>query len=162
MAKALFPKFNAILAIDTDQKANFDQLVDNPENVLIGGSMKAAAAPLDDQPHLRQAITTAADGRPIVLLASSHDGEETLFMEALEAINQSKNYWAVMAPRHPHRGNAIRDMITANGGVTGQRSKDEAPDAAMDYWIADAMGEMGGLIRAADVIVLGGGFAALG
>ena len=162
MAKALFPKFNAILAIDADQKANFDQLVDNPENVLIGGSMKAAAAPLDDQPHLRQAITAAADGRPIILLASSHDGEETLFMEALEAINQSKNYWAVMAPRHPHRGNAIRDMITANDGVTGQRSKNEAPDAAMDYWIADAMGEMGGLIRAADVIVLGGGFAALG
>ncbi|NBQ83843.1 MAG: hypothetical protein EBU10_06420 [Alphaproteobacteria bacterium] len=73
MAKALFPKFNAILAIDADQKANFDQLVD-----------------------------------------------------------------------------------------TGQHSKNEAPDAAMDYWIADAMGEMGGLIRAADVIVLGGGFAGLG
>ena len=162
MAKALFPKFDAILAIDAGQKANFDQLVDDPEKVLIGGSMKAAAPPLDDHPDLRQAINNAADGRPIILLASSHDGEEQLFMEAMDAINQNNSFWVVIAPRHPERGKAIRDMIQANQSMTGQRSKNEPPDASMSYWIADVMGEMGGLIRAADVIVLGGGFAELG
>ena len=172
MADAVFPCFSTILAVDHDQAQRFQTLHNAPHAVQIGGSMKAAAEALPDQPHQRDALISAADGRQVVLLASSHDQEEGVFIEAMRAINQHNAYFAVIAPRHINRGDSIvqhikkKDPKTNDGhphhNRTGQRSKADQPHAEMSWWVADAMGEMGSLIRAADLIVLGGGFAPLG
>ena len=162
LAKTIFPCIDVIMAVDEDQITRFGKLVANPGRVQLGGSMKAAAAPLADQPQLRAKIKQAADGRHIILFASSHDGEERIFYDAMSAVNQNGSYLAIIAPRHTDRGTSIHQLVTAAGDIAGQRSKGETITSAMTWWIADAMGEMGGLIRAADVVVLGGGFAPLG
>ena len=162
MAEAIFPCFSAILAVDHDQARRFQDLIDNPAKIKIGGSMKAAAKPLPDHPELQEAMVKAADGRQIVLLASSHDQEEDLFIDAINSINQNNAFFPVIAPRHIGRGDQIAQMISAKGERSGQRSQDQWPDGNTSWWIADTMGEMGSLIRSADIIVLGGGFAPLG
>ena len=167
MAKAIFPCFELIMAVDHLQEERFQRVMDDPEKVKIGGSMKAAASALPDQPEWQQTITKSADGRQVILLASSHDQEEDLFIEAINAINQNNAYFAIIAPRHIGRGDAIVQMLKTKGGnldrnQIGQRSKNKAPSAETIWWVNDAMGDMGALIRAADIIVLGGGFAALG
>ena len=162
MADAIFPCFTTILAVDLDQSRRFQDLIDDPSKIKIGGSMKAAASALPDQIELREAMVKAADGRQIVLLASSHDQEEDLFIDAITSINHNNAFFAVIAPRHIGRGDSIAQMTRTKGGETGQRSQDNLPHADLNWWIADTMGEMGSLIRAADIIVLGGGFAPLG
>ena len=162
IAAAIFPCFTRILAVDLDQSRRFQDLIDDPSKIKIGGSMKAAAAALPDQPELQEAMVKAADGRQIVLLASSHDQEEDLFIDAITSINHNNAFFALIAPRHIGRGDGIAQIIRAKGGKTGQRSQDHLPHPDLDWWIADTMGEMGSLIRSADIIVLGGGFAPLG
>ena len=44
-------------------------------------------------------IIKGAAGRTIILLASSHETEEALFVDAFEAINQSGAYLGIIAPR---------------------------------------------------------------
>jgi 3-deoxy-D-manno-octulosonic-acid transferase len=160
-ASGVFNSFSKIITIDDEQARRFSRLVQ--DNIItVGGSMKAAAPPLRVNGELVDKITKSAAGRMVVLLASSHEGEESLFIEAMEAINQSGAYLGIIAPRHVQRGGIIRKLVTESEMSTAQRSLGEFPDESTRIWIDDAMGEMGSLINAADVIVLGGGFAELG
>ena len=162
LAEAVFSKFSAILAVDAVQQGRFLHLKVAPEKITISGSMKAAAPALDDDIDLSQSLIDAADGRTIILLASSHDDEERIFIDAFNDLNQSDQFFGIIAPRHIARGNSIRDLLHQEGIDCGQLSRNEAPTSQHQAWVADAMGKMGSLIRSADIIVLGGGFANLG
>ena len=162
LGRVIFPKFDLIAAADKEQFERFAHLIGHPKTITIGGSMKAAATALPDLPELKNALSEAADGRHVIFLASSHEGEDALFIDAINAINLNNEYFAVIAPRHIQRGSSIRQMASSQGDLSGIRSKHVLPSSKMSWWIADAMGEMGALIRAADVIVLGGGFEPLG
>ena len=161
MAARIFPAFDAIFAVDNDHAKRFSRLPVKPAAVEVGGSLKAAAMPLADQPEIMQQLNAAANGRRIILLASSHDGDEEMFINALEMLVPHEAL-AVIAPRHPARARAILALLEERGISCRQRSKTEWPEAEDGYWLADRIGEMGGLIRAADIIVLGGGFTPLG
>lgn len=162
LAQAVFPKFCAILAVDAVQQERFLKLKVAAEKISVSGSMKAAAPALVDDMDLSQSLNEAADGRTILLLASSHDGEEQIFIDAFSSLNQAEQFFGIIAPRHIDRGNNIRDLLQQEQINCGQLSRGEAPASHHQIWVADAMGKMGSLIRSADVIVLGGGFANLG
>ena len=161
MAEQIFPAFDAIFAVDTDHAERFSRLPVKPDAVQVGGSLKAAAMPLADNPEIMQKLNAAANGRRIILLASSHDGDEALFINALDMLVPHEAL-AVIAPRHPARAKAILSLLEERGISCRRRSEAAWPEATDGYWLADRIGEMGGLIRAADMIVLGGGFTPLG
>ena len=161
MARRIFPAFDAIFAVDNDHSERFSRLPVKPAAVQVGGSLKAAAMPLADNHEIIQKLNAAANGRRIILLASSHDGDEEMFINALEMLVPYEAL-AVIAPRHPVRARAILTLLEERGMSCRQRSKTEWPESVDGYWLADRIGEMGGLIRAADMIVLGGGFTPLG
>lgn len=161
MAARIFPHFDAVLTVDEDHAARFQQLPVGEGCVQVSGSMKMAAPALPDMPELSRAISDTANGREVIALLSSHPGEETLFIEAAERLDRDR-YLAIIAPRHPQRARAIVKEIEATGNDCPMRSAGEWPNLRQPYWLADRMGEMGGLIRAADTIVLGGGFTPLG
>ena len=161
MARRIFPAFDAIFAVDNDHSERFSRLPVKPAAVQVGGSLKAAAMPLADNHEIIQKLNAAANGRRIILLASSHDGDEEMFINALEMLVPHEAL-AVIAPRHPARARAILTLLEERGMSCRQRSNTEWPESVDGYWLADRIGEMGGLIRAADMIVLGGGFTPLG
>ena len=161
LAHRIFPHFEAIFTVDDIHADRFSCLPVKAGAVQIGGSFKIAAMPLPDDPELVSKINAAADGRRIILLASSHEGDETLFLNALEQITPPKTL-AIIAPRHPMRAKGIIQELEERGMTCRQRSKSEWPEPTDTIWLADKMGEMGGLIRAAEIIVLGGGFSPLG
>ncbi len=161
LAPQIFSSLHKVVTIDEDQANRFSQLVDD-NHIFVGGSMKAAAPQLNVDEHLVSEIAAGADGRTVVVLASSHEGEEQFFLEAMEAINQSSAFMGIIVPRHVQRGSAIMKMIHDTGMTAAQRSKGDMPDMHTKIWLADAMGEMGSMVSAADIIVLGGGFAPLG
>ena len=161
LAPPVFAAFTKIITIDEEQSRRFEKLLPK-DRIVVGGSMKAAAPQLRVSTSMVDKIADGAAGRLVVLLASSHDGEESIFIEAMEAINQSGAFLGIIAPRHLQRTQSITKMIADAGMAMAQRSDGDFPIATTKIWMADAMGEMGSLINAADIIVLGGGFAKLG
>ena len=161
LAEPVFSTLSMVITTDKEQADRFEHLIDD-DRITIGGSMKAAAPPLPVSRNMVDKITEGAVGRVVVLLASSHDGEDSIFIDAMTAINQSGGYLGIIAPRHVHRSTGIASILSDNGMAASLRSRGEFPEPSTKIWIADAMGEMGSLIEAADIIVLGGGFAKLG
>ena len=158
----LFPKIHTVFAVDQHHAGKFSSLEHPPRHVVISGSMKNTAEPLPPVPPLQDQINAAADGRQIILLASSHEGEETLFLDAMDMLGMPEQFLGIIAPRHIDRAQKIQTQISARGEMADLQSEKIRPERHQRFWIADRMGEMGGLFRVADVIVLGGAFQSLG
>jgi 3-deoxy-D-manno-octulosonic-acid transferase len=96
-------------------------------------------------------------GRPIVVAASTHPGEEELLLEAHRTLaGFFPSLLSVIVPRHPDRGEAIARSIAASGLRVAQRSREELPTATTDIYVADTMGELGLFYRLAPIVFMGG------
>ena len=93
-------------------------------------------------------------GRPVLLLASTRDGEEKLLLDALPPWDGK--LLVVVVPRHPRRF-AERAAVAQS-----RRSRGQAPAAEDRVHLGDTMGEMDFYYAAADVAVIGGSFVPLG
>lgn len=95
-------------------------------------------------------------GRPVILAASTRDGEET---DLLADLNR-RPLW-VFVPRHPQRFEAVSDQIVARGFRLVRRSKD-ADWTQAEVILGDSMGEMTAWYAMADVAILGGSLRPFG
>lgn len=93
-------------------------------------------------------------GRPVVLLASTREGEEKMLLDALPAWDGK--LLVLMVPRHPQRFDQVAQWAQS------RRSLCELPAAGDRVHLGDTMGEMAFYFAAADVAVIGGSFAPLG
>jgi 3-deoxy-D-manno-octulosonic-acid transferase len=104
-------------------------------------------------------------GRPIVMMASSRDGEEIVLLQAWAATPQPRPL-LLLVPRHPQRFDEVADLVDDFELTMARRTRWEAgPGAAQvaaDVWLGDSLGEMPVYYGAADVALLGGSFAKLG
>jgi 3-deoxy-D-manno-octulosonic-acid transferase len=139
------------------------------------GNLKFDAQPNPQQ--LGQALVWAQRlTRPVVLLASSREGEEALWLDALQALKDdpldqrehvNAVHWLVV-PRHPQRFDEVAQMLQARGWQVSRRSQwRDGPDAAGEadvntVWLGDSLGEMALYYGLADAALLGGSFAPLG
>jgi 3-deoxy-D-manno-octulosonic-acid transferase len=120
--------------------------------VALTGNLK-----FDVQPDAGQLAAgrawRAALGRPVLLLASTRDGEEQLLLEEIPR----KGDWLVMVvPRHPQRFDEVARWVDA------RRTRQEMPSAAHRIYLGDTMGEMAFYYAASDVALIGGSFMPLG
>jgi 3-deoxy-D-manno-octulosonic-acid transferase len=88
-------------------------------------------------------------GRPVLLLASTREGEEKILLNELGA----QPFLTVVVPRHPQRFDEVAPMADA------RRSRNETPKS---IYLGDTMGEMAFYYGAADVAVIGGSLLPLG
>ena len=96
-------------------------------------------------------------GRPIIVAASTHPGEEEILLEAHRTLGGLfPSLLTVIVPRHPGRGEAIARMIEGNRLHASLRSREELPTATTDIYVADTMGEMGLFYRLSPVVFMGG------
>jgi len=96
-------------------------------------------------------------GRPIIVAASTHPGEEEILMEAHRTLARFfPSLLSVIVPRHPARGAAIAHAIADAGLHVALRSREELPTAITDIYVADTMGELGLFYRLAPIVFMGG------
>lgn len=151
-ARALLCAFDLILPQDAATAARLTRLggaMGPPLNLKLLGE----APPVDA--NLVAQLRTG--GRKIVLAASTHPGEERLIGEAIRAA--ATQALLVVAPRHPDRGPAVADELRGLGFSVARRAAGEALSGATSAYVADTLGELGTFYAAADVVVMGGGFA---
>ena len=89
-------------------------------------------------------------GRPVLLLASTREGEEKLLLSELP---MGHSFLTLVVPRHPQRFDEVAHLADA------RRSRNQTPKS---IYLGDTMGEMAFYYGAADVAVIGGSLLPLG
>ncbi len=168
--------------------------------IVVTGNLKFDARPDPRQLALGQGLRSERDAAmsaagqkptPVLMLASSREGEEQLWVDALAALPAEQRLAAqwLLVPRHPQRFDEIAALLEQAGwkvrrrsawGVTdgnpGAPAGTEASqpskalalpvsvgnDATPTVWLGDSMGEMVFYYALADLALMGGSFAPLG
>lgn len=161
MARSLFGRFDRVLAQDDLAARQLGAL--GAQEVVVTGTLKEGAAPLDHDEEERVRITKALAGRPVWLAASTHEGEEKVVSTVISEVRRSLPMLAViLAPRHPARGDELAAFLRSEGWRVAQRSKGEAIAPETDIYLADTLGEMGLWYRVASVAFVGGSLVEVG
>jgi 3-deoxy-D-manno-octulosonic-acid transferase len=124
--------------------------------VMAAGNLKYdVPAPPADQVELA-ALKGMTAGRPTLLAASTHPGEEEILARAHgELAERFPGLLTIIAPRHPQRGADAATAVRAAGLRPRLRSLGQAPDASCDIYVADTMGELGLFYRLAPIVFMG-------
>jgi 3-deoxy-D-manno-octulosonic-acid transferase len=152
---ALLGRFDVCLAQSQLDADRFSAL--GSRNVMTTGNLKLdVPAPPADAAKLER-LMSMTRGRPIVVAASTHSGEDELVVDAHQTLARFfPNLLTVIVPRHPDRGEAVARMVAASGLQAGLRSREELPTAATDIYVADTMGELGLFYRLSPIVFMGG------
>jgi 3-deoxy-D-manno-octulosonic-acid transferase len=152
---ALLSRFEVCLAQSKVDAERFTAL--GSRNVVTTGNLKFdVPAPPADLAKLER-LMSVTRGRPIIVAASTHPGEEEILLEAHRTLaGFFPSLLSVVVPRHPDRGEAIARMIAASGLTATLRSREELPTANTDIYVADTMGELGLFYRLAPIVFMGG------
>jgi 3-deoxy-D-manno-octulosonic-acid transferase len=142
------PAFASLAAVCAQSAADAERLRSlGAANVEVTGNLKFDAQPDPAQLAAGQAWR-ARLRRPVVLLASTREGEEKLLL----AERASAAALVVVVPRHPQRFQAVAALADS------RRTQQPLPAPGERVHLGDTMGEMAFYYGACDVAVIGGGF----
>lgn len=131
---------------------------------LAGGKVSAAVeAPAGSKPQDDGEPVRA--GRPVLLCASTRDGEEVLLLRAWAAARaDAERPRLLIVPRHPQRFDAVAEAIAATGLTMTRRSHEGWPQSAAqaEVLLGDSMGEMAAYVAMADAAIIGGSLLPFG
>ncbi len=99
-------------------------------------------------------VRRCAGPRPVVLAASTREGEERLIVDAFLG-GLAIDALIVIVPRHPQRFAEVARLLETLG-VTFARRSDEAPPASVSVLLGDSLGELSSYYAAADIAFIGG------
>ena len=140
-----------------------------PNRVTVTGNLKFDTLPLPDSrsPWVRAGVLRAfriADGRTVVMAASTHAGEEAPVLQAFGRIRRGDpTALLVLAPRHPERCDEVMALAAGQGLDVVRRSDlpiDGEPRVAVV--VLDTVGELATLFQTATVVFLGGSLVSAG
>lgn len=155
IAEPLFSRFAVVLAQNDGLARRFTSL-GAPSAIPIGNLKVDAPPPPVDSAELER-LKPGLDGRPLLIAASTHDGEDQIVADAHRELARSlPGLCTIIAPRHPERGGAIVEMLKARGLNVVRRSLGAVPDRSSEAYVADTIGELGMLYKLAPVAFIGG------
>jgi 3-deoxy-D-manno-octulosonic-acid transferase len=131
------------------------------EKVQTAGNLKyAVSAPRLDAETLRQKLD-ASGRRPILLVASTHEGEDALILDMWESWHaHNRDMLTVFVPRHPQRFDSVATLIQERGHSLSRWSESEQHNA--DFILIDAMGVLDKLYCIADIVIVAGSLVDIG
>jgi len=98
-----------------------------------------------------------ASRRQVWIATSTHEGEETLLLEAhKELLKAHPNLLLILVPRHPERFPVACELTRKAGLSFIQRSSGEVPSSTTQVVIGDTMGDLMLLYGIADLAFVGG------
>jgi 3-deoxy-D-manno-octulosonic-acid transferase len=131
--------------------------------VHVTGNLKFDIAPPPDQLERGAAWRSKWGPRPVLLAASTREGEEASLLRAFADAAQAE-VLLVLVPRHPQRFDAVAALIEAAGLPFQRRSALDGTNlnAETRVLLGDSLGELFAYYAACDVAFVGGSLAPLG
>lgn len=168
LARPAYGSLRAVWAQTQDDAVRLASLGASVHGVF--GNLKFDATP--DSAQLKQGRRWHARvQRPVLLLASSRDGEEVMLLQVLAALPPTdplRSVQCLLVPRHPQRFDTVAALFEQQGFALSRRShwQDGPPEVLasnqVTLWLGDTLGEMALYYALADVALLGGSFESLG
>lgn len=98
-----------------------------------------------------------APRRPVWIATSTHEGEETILLEAhRRLLEKHPDLLLILVPRHPERFPTAKELTQKAGFSYTTRSSGEIPSGSTQVVIGDTMGELMLLYGIADLAFVGG------
>jgi len=151
-----------LVAAQTEADAQRIRSLGAPD-VRVTGSIKfdvvAPAAALETGAWLRAQFGS----RPVLLCASTREGEEALILDAFKNLEQRPaGMLLAIVPRHPQRFDEVERLVRQRGLSLLRRSQLADGVGEADVLLGDSMGEMFAYYSACDCAFIGGSLMPLG
>jgi 3-deoxy-D-manno-octulosonic-acid transferase len=151
----------AITLVAAQTPADADRITSlGAPEVAVTGSIKFDVVPPPAALALGAWLRARIGTRPVLLCASTRDGEEALILGAWRPEDKAL---LLLVPRHPQRFDDVAALVRARGLAVVRRSQLQADDAVdADVLLGDSMGEMFAYYGACDCAYIGGSLLPLG
>lgn len=132
-------------------------------HVEVTGSIKFDVTPPEEMLVHGAALRAQMGARPVLLCASTREGEEALILDAMKDAGLG-DALVVIVPRHPQRFDEVASMASQHGFSVRRRSAmgGETVPADVQVLLGDSMGEMFAYYAACDAAFIGGSLLPLG
>ena len=159
----LFSRLTALGAQNEKDKGRFAGIGVIEDIITVTGSIKfdvLGDTPAAPRAEFKDLLRTISGGKPVVLAASTHAGEEALIATAV----REAGAFPLIVPRHAERRADVVKDLTAAGfhPVLRTEKKFPAPLPPNLCYVADTTGELRDWTALADVAVIGKSFLARG
>lgn len=160
LTHAALDRVTAIAAQSTNDAIRINAL--GARDVSVMGNLKFDIQPPTAQLQLGAALRQQFGAqRPIMLLASTREGEEALLLDAYQQ-QPANTTLLVIVPRHPQRFAEVGNMLSQRGLRYQRRSNNQRVAADVQVVLGDSMGEMFAYYAAADLAFIGGSLLPFG
>ena len=163
ITQLLFERLTALAAQNENDKGRFARIGVNPDIITAPGSIKfdvMGDAPKEIREDFRSILDTLRGGKPVVLAASTHAGEEALIATAI----REAGAFPLIVPRHAERRPQVTADLQQAGFTPLLRTAGEIPAEipANVCYVADTTGELRDWTALADAVIIGKSFLAKG
>jgi 3-deoxy-D-manno-octulosonic-acid transferase len=148
-AKAIFDAVDLVMAQEDATATALVRLGARDDGRL---NLKRLGAPPPVDANKLVELRQAAEGKPVLLAASTHPGEDEMVLDAFLKVEDYARL--VIVPRHPSRASEIAVQARNRSYDTGFRT--EEPFGEAHVYIADTLGELGLWFSLADAAFIGG------
>ena len=163
--KQILSQIKMLIAQSESDAARYMDLGLSEANVKISGNIKFdLTVPRNiftQGDKIRERVGIA--GRPAIMLASTHDGEEKIWVSIIKRIKlQIPEVLLLIAPRHPERFDDVSQLMHAHDLSVARRSLGQVVTPEVDIYLCDTMGELLQFYAASDVSFVGGSLVPIG
>lgn len=156
--RQLMQQITLIAAQNAEDGDRFLELGLKRSHLAVTGSLKFD---ISVTPELAARAVTLrrqwAPRRPVWIATSTHEGEETIVLDAHQRLlQQFPDLLLILVPRHPERFDDARLLAQKRGLSFILRSSGEIPSSSTQVVIGDTMGELMMLYGIADLAFVGG------
>lgn len=159
LARETFGGLNLVCAQTEADAQRLTRLGARDAQIL--GNIKFDIAPPTNAQANAASLRAQLGERPVLLLASTREGEEALLLEAFTR-SIGPRPLLVIVPRHPQRFDEVASLIARYGLKYQRRSANSAIRSDTDVVLGDSMGEMFSFYGAVDLAFIGGSLLPLG
>ncbi len=162
LASLIRPALASLSAVAAQTPGDAERLSQlGAARVTVCGNVKFDVTSPSELLALGRQWKTVLGARPILLAASTREGEEALILDAFSRM-QVDQLLLLLVPRHPQRFKEVAALIEQRGLSCCRRSADVLPSAATQVWLGDSMGEMAAYYAVADLALIGGSLLPFG
>lgn len=156
--RTLLQRITLIAAQNDEDGERFIELGARRNQLTVTGSLKFD---ISVTPQLASRAVTLrrqwAPHRPVWIATSTHDGEESIVIDAHRALlQQFPSLLLILVPRHPERFPDAINLVRQAGLSFITRSSGEVPSGSTQVVVGDTMGELMLLYGIADLAFVGG------
>jgi 3-deoxy-D-manno-octulosonic-acid transferase len=154
IADALFENFSLVIAQSEVDAERFRALGALP--VLVSGNLKVDTDGPPADPVVLKTYLDQIPGRRSWAAISTFEGEEAAAGNVHRVLKERiPGLLTIIVPRHPERGDAVADMLTARGLKVVRRTSGDPLTPETDIFLGDTIGEMGLYLRMTELAFVG-------